>query len=175
MKLSTHVTQPHMIASFLMNDIARICRQLVDQQMRPLGLTRAQWYLLNYVFLYDGLSQQELADLIDLGKSNVAKQIHSLEEKGWVRRGPHERDGRSFRVYLTAEMKPTIKKLNKLVELNLQNAFQGLEETKVPQFIDALRNIDRQLENELRSGLPLKGSKKLLDEIASDMKKISAR
>ena len=154
MKLSEHVTEPYMVASFLMNDISRICRQLVDQQMRTLDLTRAQWYLLNYIYLYDGLSQQELADLIDLGKSNVAKQVHALEEKGWVRRGPHEADGRSFRVYLVPEVKPTIKKLNGIAEICLKNLLTGFTKTESTQLIGMLRRIDRMLEDQLSNNVP---------------------
>lgn len=175
MKLSGHVTQPHMIASFLMNDISRIARQLVDQHMRNLGLTRAQWYLLNYVYMYDGLSQQELADLIDLGKSNVAKQIHSLEQKGWVKRRPHESDGRSFRVYLMADMKKTISKLNEIASLALENLLTRFDKKDVTQFINMLRGIDLQLEMDLAREEPSPGITKLVKEISGDLSKASAK
>lgn len=169
MKLSGHVTEPHMIASFLMNDIARICRQVIDQHMRHLGLTRAQWYLLNYLYLYDGLSQQELADLIDLGKSNVAKQIYSLEKKGWVTRSPHESDGRSFRVYLMADMKSTIKKLNKIVSLAIQNLLARFSKKEVTLFINMLRGIDLQLEVILTENKLSPNLRKLLDEVNANL------
>lgn len=169
MKLSSHVTHPHMIATFLMNDISRICRQLVDEQMRLVGLTRAQWYLLNYVHLYDGLSQQELADLIDLGKSNVAQQIRSLEEKGWVRRAPHETDGRSFRVYITAKMRPAIRKLNKLADLALKGTLDRLDNKQVSQLIVMLKGIDLQLETELGGDRSIPGVNRVVAEIRKDL------
>lgn len=171
MKLSNQVVEPHMVASFLMNDIARMCRQMVDQQIREIGLTRAQWYLLNFVYLYDGLSQQELADLIDLGKSNVAKQIHSLEEKGWIRRGPHESDRRSFRVHMSAEIRKTVKKLNRLVHLILQNVLSPLTPDEAQQLIGFLRAIDQQFDRDLHTQPPppSKEMTRLIEQIKEEM------
>ena len=169
MRLSGHVTQPHMVATFLMNDISRICRQLVDQHMRQIDLTRAQWYLLNYVHLYDGLSQQELADLVDLGKSNVAKQIRSLEQKGWVKRGPHEQDGRSFRVYMIKKMKPTIKKLNSVAELSLQGVLDHLNKKEISALVHMLKGIDLQLESALADNTPDPEITRLLKEIRKEL------
>jgi len=174
MKLSTHVVQPHMVASFLMNDIARMCRQLVDQKIRDLDLTRAQWYLLNYIFLYEGLSQQELADLADLGKSNVAKQIHSLEQKGFVRRGLHETDGRSFRVYMTQGASKTVRKLNLLVEHILRNILDTLNEGEKDTLIALLRRIDQNLDKELRSPAP-GGSQRTSRLLASVKEDLAAK
>lgn len=158
-----------MIATFLMNDISRICRQLVDHQMRLVGLTRAQWYLLNYVYMYDGLSQQELADLIDLGKSNVAQQIHSLADKGWVRRGPHERDGRSFRVFMTDKMKPAVRKLNQLASLILKESVGKLSEKELKQLILVLKGIDLHLETELNRDEVSPAITKLVAEIRKEL------
>ena len=172
MKISEHIQRPHMVATFLMNGISRICRQLVDRQMRPIGLTRAQWYMLNYVYLYEGLSQQELADLIDFSKSNVAKHIRSLEKKGWVARGAHEHDGRSFRVHLTADMKPTIRKLNKLAELTLRNVLDDLPDDAIPLLIAGLKSVDRHLESEFKRNIPIRGARTLIDDIVNDLKTV---
>ena len=170
MKPSSHIhNHPHMIATFLMNDISRICRQLVDHQMRQVGLTRAQWYLVNYVYMYDGLSQQELADLIDLGKSNVAQQIRSLEEKGWIHRGPHERDGRSFRVYMTDGMKPIVRKLNDLANQVLKETVGKLGEKELKQLIITLKGIDLNLEKELNQEGTTPNIRKLVEEIRKDL------
>lgn len=169
MKLSNHVKQKHMIASFLITDSARVIRQLVDKNMRLLGLTRAQWFLLNYAYLYDGLSQQEIANLIDLGKGNVATQIHSLVAKGWLRRERHETDGRSFRVYIPTDMRPTIRKLNKVAELSLKNLLNGVEENDVERLIAVMRHIDQQLEIEIRKTAPAKELNRLVEEISAEL------
>jgi len=169
MKLSGHVTQPHMIVAFLVNDVSRMCRQLTDRKMREVGLTRAQWFLLNYVLIYDGLSQQELADLSDLPKSNVAVQIRTLEAKGWVSRGPHETDGRSFRVYLTEEMKPIIRKLNDVASMVLKDTLSKISEKEVKHLIIMLKSIDLQLEAEFAIAKPTPKLNKLIEEIRQDL------
>lgn len=172
MKLSALPSEPHVTASWLMNDIARICRQLIDKQMRAFELTRAQWYLLNYLYLYDGLSQQELADLVDLGKSNVSKHVQVLETKGWVTRGPHEVDRRSFRVFLSVEMKPTIQKLNAVAAACTKNLLARFTDKEIAQFVNMLRMIDLQLESELMESQSISGIEKLSQEINDELKKI---
>ena len=119
--------------------------------------------------MYDGLSQQELADLIDLGKSNVAQQIRSLEEKGWIHRGPHERDGRSFRVYMTDGMKPIVQKLNDLANLVLKETVGKLDGKELKQLIITLKGIDLYLEKELSRDGATPAISKLVEAIRKEM------
>ena len=48
-----------------------------------------------------GIAQEKLAGLIYVHKSNVARQLNSLEEKGFVTREPDATDKRNLLVYPT--------------------------------------------------------------------------
>ena len=48
-----------------------------------------------------GIAQEKLAGLIYVHKSNVARQLNSLEEKGFVIREPDPNDKRNLLVYPT--------------------------------------------------------------------------
>lgn len=170
MKHPKSVTQDHMIATFLINDISRMCRQVVDREMRKIGLTRAQWYILNFIYLYEGATQQELADLIDLGKSAVGKQVATLQDRGWVYKGNNENDARSFRVYLTEHMKPAVVRLNKFVELVLAPALGPLKDHEVPSLIYMLRSLDSQIEDLLSE--PRAAVDAMRDEIEAEIKNV---
>lgn len=146
-----------------------MCRQMVDREMRKIGLTRAQWYILNFVFLYEGATQQELADMLDLGKSAVAKQIATLQEKGWLYKGIHESDSRSFRVYLTEGMRPVVVKLNKLAESILSPFLDRLSSDEASTLIHLLRTIDLHLEGLNGNSSP--SVQKLLKEIDRELRK----
>lgn len=49
----------------------------------------------------DGLNQNEIAEKLKKDKTNIARMISNLEQKGFIRRVTGER--RSLRVYLTDE------------------------------------------------------------------------
>ena len=46
---------------FLIHDVARLMRNLFDKRMSELGLTRSQWWILNYLYFNEGINQSEFA------------------------------------------------------------------------------------------------------------------
>lgn len=81
------------------NQIARCAEQYRTDQLAPLGLTGCQYsYILN-VCRQPGVSQEQLAKLICVNKSTVARQLAQLEESGFVRREADEKDRRVIAVY----------------------------------------------------------------------------
>ena len=51
---------------FVLNDVARLLRTIFDRRVKSLGLTRSQWWVLNYVFRNDGATQSELAEMLEV-------------------------------------------------------------------------------------------------------------
>src|SRR5260370_31973343 len=73
---------------FLIHDVSRLRRTAFDQRMKPLGLTRSQWWVLSGVSRHgdSGVTQTELANVLDLGKVALGGLIDRLEERGFVKR-----------------------------------------------------------------------------------------
>ena len=86
---------------YLFADVARLMRTVFDRRVRSLGLTRAQWLVLSRLNRSPGLSQVELADMMEVEKATAGKHIDRLELKGWVVRRPDPADRRIKRLYLT--------------------------------------------------------------------------
>ncbi len=83
------------------NQIARCAEQYRAERLAPFGLSGCQYsYILN-ICRTPGISQEQLARQICVNKSNVARQLAQLEEAGFVRREPGERDRRITAVYPT--------------------------------------------------------------------------
>lgn len=95
----------------LVSNIARYYRTLIDRELEPFGVTRSQWWALSTLYFHDGVTQIELANLLDIGKSSTGKLLTKLEEKGWVAREPDESDGRAIKVHLTEDIRPVIERL----------------------------------------------------------------
>ena len=53
---------------FLIHDVSRLRRVAVDRALKPLGITRAQWWVLAFLSRRDGMTQTALAADLDLTK-----------------------------------------------------------------------------------------------------------
>jgi len=107
--------------SFLIHDVSRMRRSAYDTFMKPLGVTRAQWWVLAHLSRHDGMMQTQLADVLEVGKASLGDVIESLESAGWVTRRPDPNDKRAKRVYLTRPAQGLIKRMTALeVEFNQQ-------------------------------------------------------
>lgn len=67
------------------------------------GLSVTRFYTLYHLERKPGSTLRELSDMLLCDKSNVTRIVKSLEKRGLVVREPHERDGRSNRLFLTPE------------------------------------------------------------------------
>jgi DNA-binding MarR family transcriptional regulator len=99
---------------FLIHDVSRMRRSAYDQFMKPLGITRAQWWVLANLSRHDGMMQTQLADVLEVGKASLGDVIESLESGGWVQRRPDPTDKRAKRVYLTKPAQGLIKRMTVL-------------------------------------------------------------
>jgi DNA-binding MarR family transcriptional regulator len=96
---------------FLMHDVPRLRRVVYDDFMKPLGVTRSQWWVLAYLSRHDGMIQSDLADMLELGKAALGGLVDRLESSGLVERRPDDIDRRVKRVYLTSKGTHIIKEM----------------------------------------------------------------
>ncbi len=85
---------------FLLHDVARLMRVEVDKRARAFNMTRAQWVLLIRLERQPGLSQKELAELLEVEPITVARLVDRLEAHAMVERRPDPRDRRIWRLHL---------------------------------------------------------------------------
>ena len=105
---------------FLIHDVSRLRRVAVDRALKPLGITRAQWWVLAFLSRRDGMTQTALAAELDLTKVAVGSLLDRMETAGFVERRADRNDGRARRVYLTragARMVGAIRESVEAVEL----------------------------------------------------------
>jgi MarR family transcriptional regulator for hemolysin len=98
---------------FLIHDVSRLRRTAFDQRMKPLGLTRSQWWVLSGVSRHgdSGVTQTELANVLDLGKVALGGLIDRLEERGFVKRHTDSEDRRVYLVHLTQKGQAVLDKM----------------------------------------------------------------
>lgn len=87
-----------------MKGILRAARQIIAEELEPHELSSAEGDLLFLLLTGSNeLSQEELAEQLDVGKAAVSRAIDSLEDKGYVVRKRHHQDRRAYSICLTAK------------------------------------------------------------------------
>jgi DNA-binding MarR family transcriptional regulator len=116
-----------------------------DRRVKSLGLTRSQWWVLNHLYRNDGVTQTELADLLEIEKPTLGRLLDRLEAKGWVRRKDDASDRRAWRVYLTDEIAPAMRELRTVAAELRRDALAGLSAAERERFVDTLLAIKANL------------------------------
>jgi len=132
---------------FLLHDVARLMRTLFDRRGRDLGLTRSQWWVLTMLYAKEGVTQSELADLMELEKPTLGRLLDRLEEKGWVDRRADDLDRRVNRLYLTEKVQEIMRALRKTAATVRQEAIGDMSTEERENFIDTLVKIKTNLLN----------------------------
>src|SRR5258705_5727193 len=109
-----HSTDWELRLGFLIHDVSRLRRSAFDRCLKPLSVTRSQWWVLAYLSREDGMTQSQLADELDLGKVAVGGLIDRLEKTGLVRRQADATDRRVDRLLLEAKSKQLIARMRKI-------------------------------------------------------------
>jgi DNA-binding MarR family transcriptional regulator len=145
---------------FILNDVARLMRTTFDRRVRSLGFTRSQWWVLNHLFRNDGVTQSELAEILEVEKPSLGRLLDRMEAKGWVRREEHANDRRAKRVYLTEEVQPAIKAMRAAAAEVRREALAGLPPERADEFVDILLTIKANLSQQAENGNGASGTRR---------------
>ena len=130
---------------FLVTDISRLIGTEYNRIMKPLGLTRAQWRLIVHLHRQDGMTQSELAELLDVGKVSAGGLIDRLEHSGWVERRADPTDRRSNRVHLTKKGRAIEKKMGSTGAELTRQTLRNLGPDERAQLVDLLIAVKNNL------------------------------
>ncbi|MBS3023189.1 MarR family winged helix-turn-helix transcriptional regulator [Acidiphilium multivorum] len=92
----------------LLHDVARLLRLEIDRRARLHGMNRAQWAMLIKLARHPGLSQKDLAELLEVEPMSVARLTDRLAARNLVERRADPRDRRIWRLHLTEAARPLL-------------------------------------------------------------------
>jgi len=130
------VDQPDIL--FLLHDVARHLRLDADRRAACHGLTRAQWVILFRLDRQPGLSQKELAEILEVEPITVARLIDRLEEHGMVERRSDPGDRRVWRLHLLPPARPVLDALHQEAGAMRTQTTEGLDTATIAVVVDAL-------------------------------------
>ena len=137
---------------FLIHDVSRLRRSAFDRCLKPLNVTRSQWWVLAYLSREDGMTQSQLAEELDLGKVAVGGLIDRLEKTGLLRREADASDRRVNRVFLEPKSKQLITRMRKVSHRMNEQILGGLNDTQLEAAATTLDAMKGNILTYLQSG-----------------------
>lgn len=129
----------------LLNDVARLLRTRFDQRARSRGMTRAQWVILARVNANPGLSQNELAALLEVEPISVGRLIDRLQARGLIERRADPSDRRIHRLHLLPAAGPDLEEISKAREVLGAELLDGVDAETRTRMVDALLRMKNNL------------------------------
>ncbi len=144
-KTTTHDIDWELRLGYLIHDVSRLRRSAFDRCMKPLNVTRSQWWVLAYLSREDGMTQSQLAEELDIGKVAIGGLIDRLEKSGYLRRDADAADRRVNRVFLEPAGKQLVTRMRKVNhKLNAQ-ILAGLDDERLEMTATVLIAIKSNL------------------------------
>ena len=127
----------------------RSARQIINENLYPLGLSSAEGNVLLHLFTQgQEMGQEQLVAQLDVSKAAVSRTLNSLEKKGYVTRQRDPDDNRAHRIRLTdkaLEIGPAIEQVyNHIFTL----AVQGISQVELDYFMNLFNRISENFASE---------------------------
>ena len=135
----------HRVLMFLLHDVARLMRVDADKRARAQGMTRAQWGILSWLERQPGLSQKELAEILEVEPITVARLLDRLEARGMVERRPDPQDRRIWRLHLCAPAHKVLGEIDRQRAQMRALVTDGLDDATIETMTEALLTMKTTL------------------------------
>lgn len=120
---------------------SRLLRNYIDHRAKGRGTTRAQWIVLFRLRQQEGLSQVDLADVLELQPISLVRLLDRLVEYGFLERRPDPNDRRANRLFLTRAGRQLVDDLDSLRDAIATDVLQEIPDAAIKTSLETLKNI----------------------------------
>ncbi len=120
---------------------SRLLRNYIDHRAKSRGTTRAQWIVLFRLRDQEGLSQVDLADVLELQPISLVRLLDRLVEQGLLERRHDPKDRRANRLFLTASGRQLVDDLDSLRDGIAGDVLKNLSAEAIETTLTSLREI----------------------------------
>lgn len=124
---------------------SRLLRNYIDHRAKGRGTTRAQWIVLFRLRQQEGLSQVDLADVLELQPISLVRLLDRLVEHGLLERRQDPRDRRANRLFLTARGRQLVDDLDSLRDSIASDVLQDIPVNSIETSLQTLQDIKERL------------------------------
>ena len=124
---------------------SRLLRNYIDNRAKERGTTRAQWIVLFRLRQQEGLSQVDLADVLELQPISLVRLLDRLVEHGLLERRPDPKDRRANRLFLTRSGRQLVDDLDSLRDAIASDVLRGIPDEVIQTSLDTLVDVKERL------------------------------
>lgn len=126
---------------YLMHELSRRVSTHADQHLAKAGITHIQWWALMHIYENEGLTQTQLAELMQMGRAALGKLVERLEAKAWIERRQDATDSRVRRIFLRHAAVPVFKHMTDEGKLLFKEFLHGISAAEGQRLLSGLRKI----------------------------------
>ena len=120
---------------------SRLLRNYIDHRAKGRGTTRAQWIVLFRLREQEGLSQVDLAEVLELQPISLVRLLDRLVEHGLLERRHDPRDRRANRLFLTASGRQLVDDLDSLRDAIAVDVLRDIPTQAIETTLETLRDV----------------------------------
>jgi MarR family transcriptional regulator for hemolysin len=120
---------------------SRILRNYVDHRAKQRGTTRAQWVVLFRLRTQEGLSQVDLAEVLELQPISLVRLLDRLVEQGLLERRHDPKDRRANQLFLTEDGRRLVDDLDSLRDSIAVDVLHDIPDEAVSTSLKTLQDI----------------------------------
>ena len=124
---------------------SRLLRNYIDQRAKANGTTRAQWIVLFRLRQQEGLSQVDLADVLELQPISLVRLLDRLVEHGLLERRHDPKDRRANRLFLTPRGRQLVDDLDGLRDAIATDVLHTVPDKAIETSLTTLRDIKERI------------------------------
>jgi MarR family transcriptional regulator, transcriptional regulator for hemolysin len=124
---------------------SRLLRNYIDHRAKTRGTTRAQWIVLFRLRQQEGLSQVDLADVLELQPISLVRLLDRLVEHGLLERRHDPKDRRANRLFLTASGRQLVDDLDSLRDSIASDVLRDLPDAAIKTSLKTLQDIKERI------------------------------
>ncbi len=124
---------------------SRLLRNYIDHRAKAKGTTRAQWIVLFRLRQQEGLSQVDLADVLELQPISLVRLLDRLVEHGLLERRHDPKDRRANRLFLTTRGRELVDDLDSLRDAIAGDVLQGVSTAAIQASLTTLQDLKERI------------------------------
>jgi MarR family transcriptional regulator for hemolysin len=134
---------------YLICHVGNLWRRLIGNKIKSLGICITEKRVLFAVARHPGLTQIQLANLLELEPQNLMRSLDKLEKLKWIEKKADQKDRRAKCLFVTDAANKVIAKIQKISSEAKPQILSGIDEKNLKKLVGQLGDIRENLFKEL--------------------------
>jgi MarR family transcriptional regulator for hemolysin len=126
---------------------SRLLRNYIDGRAKARGTTRAQWIVLFRLRQQEGLSQVDLAEVLELQPISLVRLLDRLVDHGLLERRPDPNDRRANKLHLTRAGRRLVDDLDSLRDAIALDVLRDIPTDAIRTSLQTLVDVKERIKN----------------------------